>query len=161
MLSGMRAEQARPHWLVFLQPRWLAFHAVGVIGIGGMLWLGLWQFHRAESGNELSWAYTFEWPLFAIFAVYFWVKSVRDELRLTSEATGQDADARPVSTAAPAGNGARAANGPSASAELAASAGSAASAERAESAADGESADAYLQRLMAEVQRHGKWRGWR
>ena len=46
-----------------------------------MIWLGDWQLRRALSGNGLSWAYTFEWPLFAIFAVYFWVKSVRDELR--------------------------------------------------------------------------------
>jgi hypothetical protein len=29
---------------------------------------------RAESGNELSWAYVFEWPLLAIFAVYMWWK---------------------------------------------------------------------------------------
>jgi hypothetical protein len=27
---------------------------------------------RAERGNELSWAYVFEWPLLAIFAVYMW-----------------------------------------------------------------------------------------
>jgi hypothetical protein len=44
-----------------------------------MLWLGSWQLHRAESGNSLSWAYTFEWPLFAIFVVVFWVKTIRDE----------------------------------------------------------------------------------
>lgn len=29
---------------------------------------------RAEGGNELSWAYVFEWPLLAIFAVYMWWK---------------------------------------------------------------------------------------
>jgi len=29
---------------------------------------------RAESGNELSWAYVLEWPLLAIFAVYMWWK---------------------------------------------------------------------------------------
>ena len=46
-----------------------------------MLWLGDWQLHRALAGNELSWAYTFEWPLFAVFGVYFWVRSIRDELR--------------------------------------------------------------------------------
>lgn len=27
---------------------------------------------RALDGNELSWAYVFEWPLFAVFAVYMW-----------------------------------------------------------------------------------------
>ena len=29
---------------------------------------------RAQGGNELSWAYVFEWPLLAIFAVYMWWK---------------------------------------------------------------------------------------
>jgi len=27
---------------------------------------------RALGGNGLSWAYVFEWPLFAIFALYMW-----------------------------------------------------------------------------------------
>jgi hypothetical protein len=27
---------------------------------------------RALSGNSLSWAYVFEWPLFAVFAGYTW-----------------------------------------------------------------------------------------
>ena len=47
----------------------------------GMLSLGNWQFHRAESGNALSWGYTFEWPLFAAFAVVFYVRTVIDEAR--------------------------------------------------------------------------------
>jgi hypothetical protein len=63
-----------------LRPRWLAWHAFAVLACVGMLWLGDWQFHRALAGNELSWAYTFEWPLFTIFVIYFWVKSLRDEL---------------------------------------------------------------------------------
>lgn len=69
------------HWRVLLRPRWLAWHVFIVLATAGMIWLGDWQLRRALSGNGLSWAYTFEWPLFAIFAVYFWVKSVRDELR--------------------------------------------------------------------------------
>ena len=44
-----------------------------------MLWLGWWQYHRALGGNGLSWAYTFEWPLFAGFAVVFWARTIRDE----------------------------------------------------------------------------------
>jgi hypothetical protein len=27
---------------------------------------------RAAGGNELSWCYVFEWPIFATFAVYMW-----------------------------------------------------------------------------------------
>jgi hypothetical protein len=30
------------------------------------------ELDRALGGNALSWAYVFEWPLFAAFAVYMW-----------------------------------------------------------------------------------------
>jgi hypothetical protein len=30
------------------------------------------ELNRAVGGNALSWAYVFEWPLFAAFAVYMW-----------------------------------------------------------------------------------------
>jgi hypothetical protein len=32
------------------------------------------ELSRAEGGNELSWAYVFEWPLLALFAIYMWWK---------------------------------------------------------------------------------------
>jgi hypothetical protein len=32
----------------------------------------LFEVKRALGGNELSWAYVFEWPLIAIFACYMW-----------------------------------------------------------------------------------------
>jgi hypothetical protein len=32
----------------------------------------LFEVKRALGGNELSWAYVFEWPLFAVFACYMW-----------------------------------------------------------------------------------------
>src|SRR5271165_5453225 len=54
-------------WRFLVSPRWLAWHGFMLVTAVGMLWLGDWQLHRAESGNSLSWAYTFEWPLFAIF----------------------------------------------------------------------------------------------
>jgi hypothetical protein len=75
---------ARARWTFLLQPKWLCWHAFAVLATAGMLWLGDWQLHRALAGNELSWAYTFEWPLFAAFGIYFWVRSIREELRLAS-----------------------------------------------------------------------------
>ena len=30
------------------------------------------ELKRALGGNALSWAYVFEWPLLAVFAVYMW-----------------------------------------------------------------------------------------
>jgi hypothetical protein len=35
--------------------------------------LAFWfELGRAERGNNLSWAYVFEWPLLAIFGIYMW-----------------------------------------------------------------------------------------
>ena len=98
----------RPRWTVLLRPRWLCWHGFAVVGFAGMLWLGDWQLHRALSGNELSWAYTFEWPLFAIFGVYFWVRTVREELRLAAERRAAPAPAGPADAVPTAADEARA-----------------------------------------------------
>jgi hypothetical protein len=103
-----------------------------ILSVLAMLWLGGWQLHRAESGNSLSWAYTFEWPLFAIFAVYFWVKTVRDEVYPPGQGKPRDAFALPGGGAEPAGD----------DEELA-------------------PCDAYLARLTKEVSGHGRWHGFR
>jgi hypothetical protein len=41
-------------------------------------WLTWWQLGRALGGNTLSWAYTFEWPLFAGYACYVWWQLIHD-----------------------------------------------------------------------------------
>ena len=73
-------------WRFLVSPRWLAWHAFAVVAFWGMFWLGDWQLHRALAGNALSWAYTFEWPLFALLGAVFWAKTIRDEYRIR---TGQ------------------------------------------------------------------------
>jgi hypothetical protein len=120
------SERTRPSWLFLLRPKWLCWHAFAVVATLGMLWLGRWQLHRAESGNGLSWAYTVEWPLFAIFGLLFWARSLREEMRgrVNQPAAESDAPARTD----PSGSDAHA---------------------------------AYLDRLRAEVQGHGRWHGWR
>jgi len=35
---------------------------------------GVFELSRALGGNQLSWAYVFEWPLFTIFGFYMWWK---------------------------------------------------------------------------------------
>jgi hypothetical protein len=117
-----------------------------VAAVLGMLALGDWQLRRAEAGNALSWAYTFEWPVFAGFAIVFWAKTIRDEFR------------PPVSDRSAAGD-----------LELP---GGQPAVITADSAADGAAADdeddeelaaynAYLARLTAEARGHGKWHGLR
>jgi hypothetical protein len=66
-----------PRWRFLLSPRWLAWHAFAVVAFWGMCWLGDWQLHRALSGNSLSWAYTFEWPMFAVMGAFFWAYLAR------------------------------------------------------------------------------------
>ena len=85
----MPSAQPRPRWWFLITPRWLGWHAFAVIAAWGMLWLGDWQFHRAVGGNALSWAYTFEWPVFTIFGVVFWIKTIVDEWRSPGGAAGQ------------------------------------------------------------------------
>ena len=43
--------------------------AIGLALCAGAFWFEL---RRALGGNELSWAYVFEWPLLGVFAVYMW-----------------------------------------------------------------------------------------
>ena len=133
-------------WRFLITPKWLGWHAFVVLSVLVMLWLGNWQLHRALSGNSLSWAYTFEWPLFAIFAVYFWVKTIRDEVHPPAQATPEEAFAlpdgipeSPLGILRAAGDGAQPAEDDEVLAPY----------------------NAYLARLTKEVKGHGRWHGLR
>ncbi len=88
----MSGVPVQPRWRILLTPRWLSWHLFAVLAVVGMCWLGDWQFRRAMAGNTLSWAYTFEWPIFAIFGVVFWVKTIRDELHPAQPGGAQAGD---------------------------------------------------------------------
>ena len=141
----MSSVPARSRWRILLTPKWLGWHAFAVAAVVGMLWLGDWQFHRAESGNGLSWAYTFEWPIFAVFAVVFWAKTIRDELNPPAARAKADGIELPASVGP--GPGGR---------------------DGQESRAGQEADDpelaaynAYLARLNDQVKGHGRWHGLR
>jgi hypothetical protein len=51
---------------------------VGLAICAAAFWIEL---HRALGGNELSWAYVFEWPLLGVFAVYMWWRVLHPEQR--------------------------------------------------------------------------------
>lgn len=61
-------------------PRWLLLHLAVVALVVAFLLLGWWQVGRAASGNLLSYGYSFQWPAFAAFVVYVWIKEVRRAL---------------------------------------------------------------------------------
>jgi len=134
-------------WRFLIRPRWLGWHAFIIFSVVVMLCLGDWQLHRAESGNSLSWAYTFEWPLFAVFAVVFWVKTIRDEVRPPAQAKPGDAftfpggiPVLPPEGSQPAGGGGY---------------------EPVEDDEELAPYNAYLDRLTKEVRGHGRWHGLR
>ena len=136
-----------PRWRFLITPKWLGWHVFMVASVYGMLLLGDWQLHRAESGNSLSWAYTFEWPIFAVFAVVFWAKTIRDEFHRRHRGLGGEDIDLPAGAMAGVPRQGAAAPGedpapPEEAAELAAY-------------------NAYLARLHREVKGHGKWHGLR
>ena len=63
----------------WLRPRALSLHVAVAVCTPTFSALGWWQLHRALAGNTLSWAYTFEWPIFAVYGVCMWWKLVHDE----------------------------------------------------------------------------------
>jgi hypothetical protein len=80
--------------------RAFGLHVTVLVVVPTFLALGWWQFNRATSGNDLSWAYTFEWPVFAAYAVFMWWKLVHD---WPVRDDGQDQAATPgVGSALPA-----------------------------------------------------------
>jgi hypothetical protein len=145
----MSSIPSRPRWRFLFTPRWLGWHAFAVAATIGMLWLGDWQFHRAEGGNALSWAYTFEWPIFAIFGLVFWAKTIRDEFKPPTEAEeAADVDVPQAAGSVAAGLGSKA-RVPGGGEE--------------QDAEDPELAEynAYLARLNQQVKGHGRWHGLR
>ena len=143
----MSSDTPAPRWRFLFRPKWLGWHALMVLSVLGMLALGDWQFRRAESGNSLSWAYTFEWPIFAGFVIVFWAKTIKDEFRPPAPAEGLDGVSLPAGRDGAAVAGAAAAP----------AAGAAADEDDEELAAY----NAYLARLTSEASRHGKWHGLR
>jgi hypothetical protein len=140
----MSGDPPAPRWRFLIQPRWLGWHALMVATVLGMLALGNWQLHRAMAGNALSWAYTFEWPVFAGFVIVFWAKTIRDEFRppVSGRTAPDDLELPGGRPAAVTVDG---------------------RAEAADDEDDEELAayNAYLARLTAEARGHGKWHGFR
>jgi len=64
---------------VWTSRRAISLHVALIVFVPGCVALTWWQVSRALGGNTLSWVYTFEWPIFAGYALYMWWKLVHDE----------------------------------------------------------------------------------
>ena len=64
---------------MWLNRRAIRLHITLEIVFPACLLLGWWQLNVALSGNSLGWVYTFEWPMFAVYAVYMWWRLLHDD----------------------------------------------------------------------------------
>ena len=62
----------------FFTRRCLLIHVVTLLLVSSFILATWWQYESARGGNGLSWAYVFEWPAFAIYAIYMWWQLIHD-----------------------------------------------------------------------------------
>lgn len=72
--------------------RAVTLHLAAIFAVAACLALGWWQLQRATGGNQLSWAYTVEWPFFAGYAAWVWWKLLHEEPEFAPP--GEDRDAK-------------------------------------------------------------------
>jgi hypothetical protein len=71
---------------VWFSRRALKLHLVILVVVPAFMALCVWQIYRATGGNELSWAYVFEWPFFAAYAIYMWWRLLHADPEVTTAA---------------------------------------------------------------------------
>ncbi len=69
-------------------------HLTAAVAVPGCLAAGAFELSRALGGNELSWLYAAEWPMYAGLGLYVWRRLVRE-----SQAAGRPAVEGASSTA--------------------------------------------------------------
>jgi hypothetical protein len=63
----------------YLTRRCIGLHVLTLLLVSSFLLATWWQYESARGGNGLSWAYVFEWPAFAVYALYMWWKLIHDK----------------------------------------------------------------------------------
>lgn len=61
----------------FLTPRWMLGHLTVLALFVLFLRLGWWQLISALNGHVISIGYALQWPTFAMFGVFLWIRTVR------------------------------------------------------------------------------------
>ena len=76
--------------------RWT--HVTAAVVVPGCLAVSWWQVTRALGGNTLSWAYVFEWPVFAGYGVFMWWRLTHERPLCSSRRTvaAKAAEGRPA-----------------------------------------------------------------
>jgi hypothetical protein len=82
---------------LLLSPKWWGLHLLVIALVLLFLRLGLWQWHRSQSpsGGIQNYAYAFQWPLFAVFGIVLYWKTLKIEAAGELDETG--AAPRPLS----------------------------------------------------------------
>ncbi len=57
----------------------LKAHVTLALGLALCVTAFVFEIERALGGNDLSWAYVFEWPLLGAFSVYMWWRVIHPE----------------------------------------------------------------------------------
>ncbi|EYT92825.1 glucitol operon activator [Frankia casuarinae] len=67
---------------LLLSPSWIARHLLALLLIAFFIRMGIWQLTKGESpqGSLQNLFYGVEWPVFAAFVVYWWVKMMKEDL---------------------------------------------------------------------------------
>lgn len=70
-------------WKALRLRKWWWAHLLVLVAVLVQLRLGLWQWHRATSptGGFQNYAYAVQWPIFALFTLVLWIKTLREEVR--------------------------------------------------------------------------------
>jgi len=68
-------------------PKWVLVHIAVVVLVVVFLRLGWWQVTRAADGNLLSFGYALQWPAFAVFVIFVWIKEIRGVVRRSAGPT--------------------------------------------------------------------------
>jgi DNA-binding transcriptional regulator of glucitol operon len=90
--------------LFLLAPRWVALHVLVIAAGVTMVLLGRWQWHVAHvhHGSVQNYAYAFQWWAFTGFALFMWLRVMRDAVRRRAEQAEPAAGVEPVTRSAPA-----------------------------------------------------------
>ncbi|MCK9920843.1 hypothetical protein MXD61_02795 [Frankia sp. AgPm24] len=67
---------------LFFAPSWIARHLLALALVALFIRMGIWQFTKGESaqGTMQNLFYGVEWPVFAVFVVYWWFRMIKEAL---------------------------------------------------------------------------------